>query len=517
MKRITRMTGGLLAALLLAGLAGCGGDKNPASKSVTTTTGVAAATTPEETGEPGGLPTGETIGEGTQATLNGTATATKGGGQVLKPNTKDTTAKQGTPTKTKSGAANQPTKAPVTGLSEQEKMFASLKGTTVTIPIEGTKPNEDLVKFYAKLKEKYGMTVKNITMGWTESQTKLGQMVAAGNPPDKGPISEVLGLRYIYSNIAQPIDKYVLRDDPYMKQMFLDVFTVNNKLYAIPSVSLPEYLVYYNKTLFKEYNQKEPYTYYQEGNWTFKTFLDVCKAMTKYEADGKTIKFQGMATWNYGVFMMANGGTGIAPDGKGGWKVTIDQPAEMAGLQIVHDLAAANAIYTGDGYVGFRQRKNAILIERPSHAVGQFDYYNRMDDDIGLAPLPMGPNVKQYHVPLTNDGSFVPRGAKNPLGAVCYMYEDNKKMIDEDNDPNLSDPVVLKNRRKNMSDEHLKILQNYMKTAVPMYTHMEGLAGWWTGDRAKFWDPLVKQAKQPSEVVDAQKSLIQAALKRTVG
>jgi hypothetical protein len=75
----------------------------------------------------------------------------------------------------------------------------------------------------------------------------------------------------------------------------------------------------------------------------------------------------------------------------------------------------------------------------------------------------------------------------------------------------------VKQRRIIVSDEHQKIRQDYLKNATRIKTQMEGLAGWWDGDRAKMWDQLVAQQKQPSEVIDSYKSLINAALKRTTG
>ncbi|MEG1887733.1 MAG: extracellular solute-binding protein, partial [Oscillospiraceae bacterium] len=345
-------------------------------------------------------------------------------GEVLKPNEEESTASE-----TEESVAEGETPPDVvvnTDLtSPQEKRFESLKGTTFRVMVGSEKISPDTQRFWNVLIKKYGIKIEPVVLGWQEAQSKLAQMVAAGSPPDVAHISDVLAMRYVYSNIAQPMDQYIETSDPAWKKSDLDALKVNGKTYGLPVNVYSDYYVYYNKNLFKEYRQKEPYEYYKEGNWNFNTFLEVAKNMTRFEADGKTKKLTAVGTWNYSVFMLANGATGITADGRGGYKNTIDQPKEMAGLKMISDLAKAGALFnnTEESYAAFRLRKIAMLIERPMNAIGQYDYYNQMEDKIGMAPLPKGPNVDKYYVPMTYDGFFIPRNAKNPLAAVAYMYE----------------------------------------------------------------------------------------------
>ncbi|MEG1887654.1 MAG: hypothetical protein RR177_05945, partial [Oscillospiraceae bacterium] len=74
-----------------------------------------------------------------------------------------------------------------------------------------------------------------------------------------------------------------------------------------------------------------------------------------------------------------------------------------------------------------------------------------------------------------------------------------------------------KNRRKIISDEHLAIRNEYLNNATPISTYMEGLAGWWTGDRDKMWNKLLVEKKEPTEVIDSIKALVDSSLKRTIG
>lgn len=245
-------------------------------------------------------------------------------------------------------------------------------------------------------------------------------------------------MRYIYANVAQPMDKYLAKDDPLYRDVDLSDTTLNGKIYGIPGTwGIKGYMCVFNKTLFKEQKVKNPTELYLEGNWNYKTFLETAKKMTLYREDGKTVKTYGVGTWDYALLMYANGGKGLVEDGKGGQKATIDQPAEMGGLQLLYDLVSAGAFYTGDSYSGFGRRMIAMHLEQPWNAVGAYDYFNNMEDDIGIAPMPMA-NDGKYYFPKSSGGTFIPRNAKNPLGGVAYAYElakfDNNRFFTSTND-----------------------------------------------------------------------------------
>ena len=505
MRIVTRNLALLLSLCLTLGLTACG-----STPKVTSSTDSSESESADES-----LNSGSDI-------LNDTSdgvTSNDGTGDLIKPAGDSTVVQTNSDGSTKTVTQSTQSSNPVTYTlnTEQEKKFASLKGTTVKIISNSSKPDDDQKNIENVLKNKYGMSVQYVGMGWQEMQNNIASLVAAGNAPDLCPFSEVLSLRYAYGNLAQPMDKYIVKSDPVwtVKDAFAP-FTYDGKTYGAADYGYDVFFVYYNKSLFNEKHVKEPYEYYKENNWNFETFKQVAKNITQYEADGTTVKTFGVTTWNYAVFIQANGGTGIK-FANGKWSVSIDQKAEMAGLQMMRDLAASGTFLFGtDGYVEFRQRKVAMTIERPQNAIGNYDYYNRMDDEIGMVPVPKGPDVSQYCAPVVSDACFVTSNAKNALGAVAYMYEKRAYEISKDKS---TDATVLAERRKTISDEHKAISDEYLKNAKLSYAMMDGLSGWWDGavTRNQVWKKIIVDQSQPSQVVDSIKGIMDAALKRTVG
>lgn len=491
----------LLAAFMLVGLVACG-------------------QTPEEPSE-GSVP--EHPQSGSSADNTGISSATTAAdssadGGVLKPinnKTDKTNGKQPTTRVTKFTGSKEtmPTKVEIAS-TPQEKKFKNLKGTTVTVVDDEVTDNENTKLFRKLVQEKYGVKLKFISLkDGVAGQNQFAQMVASGNPPDVYGVDEVTFFRYVCSNIAQPLKPYLALEDPFWKSVDLNDYYFNNQPYAIPATwGMKSYMCVYNKTLFKEQKQKTPHELYAEGKWNFKTFLETAKKMTLYAADGKTVKTYGVGTWDYGLFMYANGGKGLT-EKNGKLTATVDQKREMEGLQLLYDLVNAGAFYTGDSYMGFGRRTVAMHLEQPANAVGNFDYYNNMEDEIGIVPLPQATDGK-YYVPRAGGAMVIPRNARNPLGGAAYAYE--MAVFDNDRFFNSKLDYDIMFRRMSISDEDLALYVKYKKKAVPVMSYMESLSGWWDGGyRDKFWNAIIKDKKKPAEAVASMKSVLESCIART--
>lgn len=437
---------------------------------------------------------------------------------VLKPNS---TSKSGTTSSnaTVSGTA-QVLKADLIINTPQEKKFASLKGSTVRVIIEAIPPTgSDADIRYKYMEKKYGVKIVFVVMTRTEVHTKLAQMVAANDVPDSVTTDEDTFLRYVYANLIQPLSINIVADSTWNAEA-LKMYTTNSKVYAIaessPKETLSTYMVWFNKTLFKERNVKNPYDHYKAGTWNMSQFVQTCKDIKIFRADGTTIQTYSVGGWYLLAFLLANGGKLINETKPGVFVSTLSSPAEMSGLQTLYELFnASNPLYSSeDAYTGFRQRKIAMHIERPDNAIGAFDYYNKMDDEIGMAPMPMGMDGK-YYAPVGFYGRCVPRNAKNPLGGLMVAYETYQLSHDARINPKTA--YDLEQRRKSMSDEHFAIYSDYMKKATQIYTMQESLSGWWESNRGKFWNYIQAGKTPPAQLVDTLNGLLKDSIRRTTG
>lgn len=493
-----RILAALLCVLLAAGgLVGCSGTEapvsDPGSAMNTSTTGAS----------------GETTGS--------TTTTTSGEGDILVPGITMTTGEktaEGKTTTTK--RVTTTTAKPLTYTkTKQDEMLESARGSSILVFYSGTLSDKEK-KVRDEFKAQYGIDVKYEVMGWAEYNAKIAQRVAAGNPPDVATMTDASALNFMYGNIAQPLNKYMDPNDKYLNwnKSLLDLYSVDGNIYAIPDYAISTFFIYYNKTLFEEQGIEDPYKLYQEGKWDFAKFRETAKKATLYEKDNTTVKCLGFATWYRELFVLANGGNIISPDGKGRYVSTVDSPATLAGLNLIKDLCADGS-YDGvtAGYTEFKNRKVAMFAERPWNAIGAYDYYNTMKDEIGIVPVPKGPNADKVYAPCNTSASYVPAKCKNPVGGMAWIYFGQRRAI-EGEKQNHPDDVAF--RRLSMSEEHEKIIRDYLKDATLVTSRLDSLTGW-SNYSVEFWGGLVSEHKPAEELAASMKTLLDSSIIRTIG
>lgn len=419
-------------------------------------------------------------------------------------------------------------------LTPQEEIFeeADLDGTTLTFVFgtelsnydtpEGGGSNKDLYT-WKTLREKWGVKLKHLVYSNSALAGVVATLVASGDPPDLAHVSDGQMMRYAYTNLAMQLNDYLATDDMVWDNGHcFENFTFNKKIYGIGWHSQEDinYWIYYNKTLFEENNIEDPYELYKAGKWNVEAFKRVATKATIFESDGTTVKVPGVACSQQMLFCAMHGESGVTELNGGKWKVTLDSAAGMQGLQLIYDLYQAKALVTAGGMQAkFGQRGSAMLIERPKNAMGNYDYYNTMKDKIGMVPLPMAPDGKYYSYTVC-DGSFVFKGAKNPVAAIAYRYycrlfERYTSDAEKEAAGYKSDNII------NYSPEHLALTQDHLNNKVnkTLMSTMAALVNWGDGEKlgGKFWDNLTKNGKQPAQLVDSVKEQLKLCLRSTVG
>ena len=404
----------------------------------------------------------------------------------------------------------------------QVKLFGDLKGTKLRVAddVVLAKWEED---FYKQLELSTGMTVEIEPMGSNELMTKVAQAVASGDTRNYFDVCDIVNstiLNAVYGNLIIPMDRYVYYDDPVWKYSdaadfnCLDLFKLDDHFYGAPSHGYHETFIYYNKTYFEEMQVPDPYTeYYLKDNWTFETFMDVCEKVTKKAADG-TVEVAAWATWNYFSFAAAAGNSIIQQKDNGKWEVIFDQPNGMAGLNVLYECAKNGWLDTAtSGYEEFVNRKIAMIMEKPSSAMGTTEAYSRMSDEIGMVPYPkMNKEQEKYIAPMSCSGYAITSCAQNPAGAAAYIYY--HRVGEQERDKS---EAGQKNLLRFCDEEATQRRNEYIaKCDFSMYM-IDGLTGWYSENRKLFLNKIFKDQQNPATVVDSLRPLIADSLRKTVG
>lgn len=406
--------------------------------------------------------------------------------------------------------------------AEQTKLFGNLEGTVLRVADDVVL--DDWEKdFYAQLEDELGMEVQIEAMGSSELMTKITQAVASGDKKNYFDVASVVNstiLQAVYGNLILPMDDYIYEDDPVWKYSsatdFLapDLYKIDGHIYGAPSHGYHETLIFYNKTYFEEMGAPDPYEeYYLKDNWTFETFLDTCKAVTKLKDDG-TVDVAAWATWNYFSFASAAGNDLIQQNESGKWEAIVDQPNGMAGLDVLYECAYNGWLDTKtSGYEEFVGRKIAMIIEKPSSAMGGPDAYARMSDEIGMVPLPkMNAEQENYICPLTVSGYSIAACTQNPGGAAAYIYY--HRVAEQQRD---ASEWGKTNLLRFLDEEATQRREEYIAKCEFSVPFIDGLVGWYNENRATFLNYMFKEKNKPANVIDSMIPLINDSLRKTVG
>lgn len=407
--------------------------------------------------------------------------------------------------------------------NSQIALFGDLNGTKLRIS-GGVTLKDWEEEFFPQFEKDTGMTVEIEPMGATELLTKISQAVASGdkrNYFDVAVIGNTNILQAIYGNLITPMDNYIDRNDPVWKYSYSenneflapDVYKVDGMVWGVPSHGFHETFIFYNKTYFEEIQAPDPYEeYFLKDNWTFETFLDTCKAVTKKGSDG-TVEVAAWASWNYFMWPAAAGNNCVEQNENDKWVVTIDQPNGIAGLNILYESAINGWLdVTTSGYDAFVNRKIAMIIDKPSSAMGGTDAYARMGDEIGMIPFPKMDNTQEKYIcPLTATGYSIASCAQNPGGAAAYIYYHRLGEMK-------TDEIVPSPSLRHLNEEAQQRRSEYLKDcdfAIPM---IEGLQGWYSGGpRDQLLKQILREQKNPATIADSMRGIIQDCLRKTVG
>ncbi len=381
--------------------------------------------------------------------------------------------------------------------------YDDIRGTTVRV-YRSIEPDEQAMETAAAFTEKYGCTVKWIVVGWQAWKTRLLQGVAAGAPADYTIYYDNQLANLVANKVLQPVDPYIYIADPFWDKGVMGMFSWNGKNYGMNctlGTDMNVGMIYYNKTMFEDAGEKEPIEYYEDGEWDFETFEKVAKRMTVDSNDDGVTDIYGFASWWVEWTLLANGNRLVKQNQDGSVDLTLKDQAAYNGLQLQANLAKAKAYLYNDQWADFfKARRVAMIFERPFNAIGSGNLLDSsvFKDEISICPPPKGPDAKKNYAPALFDTIGIPTGAQNPKGAAAYYYF-SKQYDYEHRD----DPERLAERRRSMTEEHEKVINDFLKTAVKINTIASSF-GNWDGVKGQLWADILQKGISPSAAVESR-------------
>ncbi len=197
----------------------------------------------------------------------------------------------------------------------------------------------------------------------------------------------------------------------------VDVYTVDGKIYALPTVANPSVYVYH-MDLFDHAGLAYPYDLYRKDAWNWDAFRDMARKINRTGADGRT-EIVGAVLHLPRTWLFANGG-GEFDDVKRPTETFYDSEVGLETVQFLHSLIWEDSAMLTTGLVsrhigatdviGFGQGKVGMTSRWFSYVPD----FSQAASQIGLVPIPKGPRPgARYTTDLGSWGIAISRDTRH--------------------------------------------------------------------------------------------------------
>lgn len=259
---------------------------------------------------------------------------------------------------------------------------------------------------------RYGGKVNVIYAAWGDMLNTVTALQQSNDAPDLFEVYDETMYSVILSGVAQPLDQYTSDLDYGYYDVDKDLFSWKNSVYAIPLKPYAFYIMF-NRDLFDLEGLDAPDTMFQNGEWNWTNFRDVCKKLTK-TVDGEVTQLA-YGSWEDTIlsFMYANGGTMLDVDTATG---TVKPNMESINVQntLNYLVELKDTFVYGNDMWGWFDNGALAMIRGHEYPV-DFPF------EVGMVPFPTGDDYDGKNLVVYPQAMAVPTGAKNPEGAVAFM------------------------------------------------------------------------------------------------
>lgn len=260
--------------------------------------------------------------------------------------------------------------------------------------------------------ERYGGKVNVIYSAWGDMLNTVTALQQSDDAPDLFEVYDETMYSVILSGVAQPLDSYTSDLDYSYYDVDKELFSWKGSTYAIPLKPYAFYIMF-NRDLFDLEGLDAPDTMFQNGEWNWTNFREVCKQLTK-SVDGE-ISQVAYGSWEDTIlsFMYANGGSLLNVDTEIGTVTpNLDDVAVQNTLSYLVELK--DTFVYGSDMWGWFDNGNMAMIRGHEFPV-DFPF------EVGMVPFPTGDDYDGKNLVVYPQAMAVPTGAKNPEGAVAFM------------------------------------------------------------------------------------------------
>lgn len=333
---------------------------------------------------------------------------------------------------------------PVKAQEDEEKKIEDvptseydLKGETIRIAHwwDASPKDGSTVARYKAAEDKYNCKIEHITITWGQIVSKFTSSVLSGEPIADIVMFEMNRALPVFaeSGLIIPVDEYFDFNDPKWPSVIKQTGRYDGKQYGFNNYSWDVSGIYYNKELIQKEGLTDPYLLQENGEWTWKEFLEIAQKATKdTDGDGENDQW-GVSIQGYNLYsplILSNGANIVNIDDNGKVTLTLDDPKVVEAIQFFGDLHNKYKVVVpvadvGDWYEAPRNFSKGNVAMFFGQSWDGEELRKAMEKEFGFVFMPKGPKASDYIVPIQNEAKIyvMPKHAKYPKEAAMIFEE----------------------------------------------------------------------------------------------
>lgn len=247
----------------------------------------------------------------------------------------------------------------------------------------------------------------------TVTEGQLPDELIASIQSDASPdLTDKLNNSYPYlmsRNIYEDLTAYMDMSSPQWVDMeeYVDRYEFNGKHFYFPwDYTMSPQLLFYNHRLFEQYDIPDPAKLIEEDNWTWETFLEDCRLFALTEDNAVGLYGKDIAE----NFIASTGVMLVGRDENG--KLTSNFTSEEIS-RTAEWLGELSQSVSGDCPESAAEEGLAAFYSADREYADETELF--------FVPYPRDEQAEKYFCRASTRGYLVPKGAKNVVGACCFI------------------------------------------------------------------------------------------------
>ncbi len=276
--------------------------------------------------------------------------------------------------------------------------------------------NQERSVALALFEDQFGGKINWIACTEENQFETLTNRILGGDPVDMFPYEAECFPDGVYREQYAPLDDYLDLNDPiwYGMREAIDAYAWNDQHYVVPYAVTDPVLLTYSRKMCEDNQLDDPYTLYQNGEWTW----DKCSEMMQ-EFTAKGEDRYGICGL-FGKALLQSSGTAVVQFNHETFSNHINDPEIEQAEEFLQNIHEKN-LYQSGWFNTFPETHDVLFYAMSDWSLSGSNAANP-DEDLMVVPFPKAPNAEKYFLSGNYAAEMLVKNSSKGEAVAKYIY-----------------------------------------------------------------------------------------------